>query len=220
MINHHLHPEILMSYAAGNASESFSLIVASHITICDKCRKDVSLFEDIGGKVLEESLSVATNSDTLDIILSKLDDYSNDNEASSSAEKNSIFKNIPVVLHKMLPEGNTLTEKWKKGIGGIKYFDINIDGSNKDSHARMLYIPPGKKLPNHGHESQEITLVLEGGFTDENGHYNSGDVAIEDEHNTHTPIADAIKGCVCLTVYEGNLKFKGFFGPFLNFLKI
>jgi len=123
-------------------------------------------------------------------------------------------------LHKMLPEGQSLTDSWKKGLGGIKYFDINLTDSSKNSHARMLSIPPGKKLPNHGHEAQELTLVLEGGFSDENGHYNAGDVAIEDENNIHTPIADSNEGCVCLVVYEGNLKFKGLFGPVLNFLKI
>ena len=219
MIKHHLHPEILMSYAAGNSSSELSLIIASHITVCSKCRKEVCLYEDIGGKVLEESLSVETKAETLDIILSKLDGLTSELITNTVIENNS-FKNIPVVLQKMLPEGNSLTEKWKKGIGGIKYFDINIESSSKGAHARMLSIPPGKKLPNHGHEAQELTLVLEGGFSDENGHYNVGDIAIEDENNVHSPIADSEEGCVCLVVYEGNLKFKGVFGPILNFLKI
>ena len=219
MIKHHLNPEILMSYAAGNSSSSVSLIVASHITVCSKCRKEVSFYEDIGGKVLEESLSVETKAETLDIILSKLDGI-NSELISNTIIENSSFKNIPVVLQKMLPEGNSLTENWKKGIGGIKYFNIDMESVHKDSHARMLSIPPGKKLPNHGHEGQELTLVLEGGFSDENGYYNVGDVAIEDENNIHTPIADSEEGCLCLVVYEGNLKFKGVFGPILNFLKI
>ena len=41
MIKHHIHPEILMAYAAGNTSPSVSLIVASHITLCAECRKTV-----------------------------------------------------------------------------------------------------------------------------------------------------------------------------------
>ena len=217
MIKHHLHEEILMSYATGNASSSVSLIVASHITICSKCRNAVSTYEDIGGKVLNESSPIAVNMNTLDAVLNKIDDEVIE---KNTLIINKIFKNIPVVLHKMLPEGQSLTDSWKKGLGGIKYFDINLTDSSKNSHARMLSIPPGKKLPNHGHEAQELTLVLEGGFSDEKGHYNAGDVAIEDENNIHTPIADSNEGCVCLVVYEGNLKFKGLFGPVLNFLKI
>jgi putative transcriptional regulator len=219
MIKHHLHPEILMSYAAGNSSSSVSLIVASHITICSKCREEVNVFENIGGKVLEEASPVETNINSLNNLLEKIDNEKVTKDIKS-IKVNNIFKNIPIVLHKMLPKGNTLTDKWKKGIGGIKYFDINLGESNKNSNARMLSIPPGKKLPNHGHEAQEFTLVLEGGFSDENGHYNAGDVAIEDENNVHTPIADSSEGCVCLVVYEGNLQFKGLFGPVLNFLKI
>ena len=61
MIKHHLHEEILMSYAAGNCSPSVSLIVASHITICSKCRNSVSFYEDIGGKVLNEASPVAVS---------------------------------------------------------------------------------------------------------------------------------------------------------------
>jgi putative transcriptional regulator len=220
MIKHHVDPEILMSYAAGTSSMPVGLIVASHITICGKCRKDVQLFEDIGGKVLEESSSIITKPETLDIILSKLDDIDIEVRISSDIKINSIFKNIPVVLHKMLPKGKTLTEKWKKGIGGIKYFDIELSDSNKNSHARMFSIPPGKALPNHGHEAQEFTLVLEGGFSDKNGDYNAGDIAIEDEFNVHSPVADSTEGCICLAVYEGNLKFKGVLGPILNLLKI
>ena len=220
MIKHHVDPETLMSYAAGTSSMPVSLIVASHITICDKCRKDVQLFEDIGGKVLEESLSFKTKPETLDIMLSKLDDIDIETETSSDIKVNSIFKNIPIVLHKMLPKGNSLTEKWKNGIGGIKYYDIELGESNKNSHARMFSIPPGKALPKHGHEAQEYTLVLEGGFSDKNGDYNAGDIAIEDELDIHSPVADSTEGCVCLAVYEGNLKFKGILGPILNLLKI
>ncbi|MBH87942.1 MAG: hypothetical protein CMJ12_02150 [Pelagibacterales bacterium] len=220
MIKHHLHSEILLSYAAGNSSPSESLIVASHITSCSKCRRDVETFEKLGGKLLEISNSVEVDSSSLDNIMSRInnDDYSID--SSDVLGTSDIFKNIPVVLQKYLPDGDSLTENWKKGIGGIKYFDIDLGQSNKNTRARMLSIPPGKKLPNHGHEAQELTLVIHGGFSDENGSYDAGDVAIEDENNSHTPISDPKEGCVCLVVYEGKLKFKGLFGPILNFLKI
>jgi len=122
MIKHHVDPEILMSYAAGTSSMPVSLIVASHITICGKCRKDIQLFEDIGGKVLEESSSIKTKPETLDIMLSKLDDIDIELEIPSDIKVNSIFKNIPVVLHKMLPNGNALTEKWKKRYWRHKVF--------------------------------------------------------------------------------------------------
>lgn len=220
MIKHHLHPEILLSYAAGNTSPSESLIVASHITVCSKCRKEVETFEKLGGKLLEESGTVDVNASSLDSIMSKISDYDSVDNSRDVVSTNAVFKNIPSVLRKYLPDGSNLTENWSKGIGGIKYFDIDLGNSNQNTRARMLSIPPGKKLPHHGHESQELTLVIQGGFSDENGSYDVGDVAIEDEKNIHTPISDSKEGCICLVVYEGNLKFKGPLGPILNFLKI
>ena len=119
MIKHHLHEEILMSYAAGNCSPSVSLIVASHITICSKCRSAVNTYEDIGGKVLSESSPVEVNTHTLDSLLDKID-FEVDEKSTLTVNK--IFKNIPVVLHKMLPEGKSLTDSWKKRFGRYKIF--------------------------------------------------------------------------------------------------
>ena len=220
MINHHLSSEILISYAAGNTSPSESLIVASHLSYCSKCRKELEFYEKIGGELLEDAESVDINTTSIDNVLAKIDIDESREKVVEPPIINSIFKNIPSVLSKYLPEGRKLTDKWNNGLGGIKYFDIDLGNSKQNTRARMLSIPPGKKLPHHGHEGQELTLVIQGGFSDENGSYDSGDVAIEDENNIHTPISDPKEGCVCLVVYEGNLKFKGLFGPILNFLKI
>tara|TARA_B100000427_G_scaffold3846_1_gene3737 strand:+ start:2344 stop:3006 length:663 start_codon:yes stop_codon:yes gene_type:complete len=220
MINHHLSSEILISYAAGNTSPSESLIVASHLSYCGKCRKELEFYEKLGGELLEDAGPVDINTSSIDNVLSKIDIDESREKVVEPPIMNSIFKDIPSVLSNYLPDGNNLTDKWSNGLGGIKYFDIDLGNSKQNTRARMLSIPPGKKLPHHGHEGQELTLVIQGGFSDENGSYDSGDVAIEDENNIHTPISDPKEGCVCLVVYEGNLKFKGIFGPILNFLKI
>lgn len=216
MINHHIDSDILMSYAAGNTSPAVSLIVASHLTICSKCRKEVETYEKLGGHLVANAdlASVAPNS--LEEIFNKIE-KADDIEDKTTYVSNS-FTGIPRVLQKYLPSGNTLTEKWKKSLSGFKYFDINIGDSS--SVVKMLSIPPNKKLPHHSHSGTEFTLVLEGGFSDENGSYDVGDVAIVDEKDSHTPVADVDEGCVCLVVYDGNLKFKGLLGPVLNYLKI
>ena len=207
-----------MAYAAGKTSPSVSLIVASHITLCAECRKVVEGFESLGGKFLEDSDPVEVNSSSLESILGKIDNIGLDDQFVESTNKVNSFKNMPSVLSKYLPDTDKLTDKWKKSIGGIRYFDIDLGDFKQNTHARMLSIPPGRKLPHHGHESQELTLVLEGGFKDENGSYNAGDVAIEDENNLHTPVSDPSEGCVCLVDYKGRLKFKSLFGPILNIL--
>lgn len=37
-IKHHLTEELMIAYASGNLAESFSVAVATHISLCDQCR--------------------------------------------------------------------------------------------------------------------------------------------------------------------------------------
>ena len=146
MINHHLSSEILISYAAGNTSPSESLIVASHLSYCSKCRKELEFYEKIGGELLEDAGSVDINTTSIDNVLAKIDIDESREKVVEPPIINSIFKNIPSVLSKYLPEGRNLTDKWNNGLGGIKYFDIDLGNSKQNTRARMLSIPPGKNF--------------------------------------------------------------------------
>ena len=53
-IRHHLTDEILMAYSAGSLNEAFSLMVASHVSLCDECRARLESFDALGGALLEE----------------------------------------------------------------------------------------------------------------------------------------------------------------------
>ncbi len=217
MIKHHIPSDILMSYAAGTTSPAVSLVVATHLTLCSKCRVEYAKYEELGGHYVQNVEEVRVNPDSINSVLNKIDNNVTTEDTNINTN-NEQFSNIPRVLQKHIPSGKFLTYGWKKALAGFKYFNINIGDAS--SVVKMLSIPPGKKLPHHSHEGTEFTLVLEGGFSDEQGSYDSGDVAVVDESHSHTPVADAEEGCVCLVVYEGNLKFKGLLGPVLNYLKI
>ena len=93
MIKHHLSSEILLSYAAGNTSAAESLIVASHLTFCHKCRKELELYEKLGGNFLKEVKSVEFSSSSLDNVLSKIDIDDNIVFISNEGEISSILAN-------------------------------------------------------------------------------------------------------------------------------
>ena len=59
-------------------------------------------------------------------------------------------------------------------------------------------------------------MVLDGGFSDENGRFAQGDVAISDDTIAHRPVADAERDCLCLTVTEGPIRLTGFIGRLIN----
>ena len=37
-IRHHVSDRLLMAYAAGALPEAFSLVLATHLSLCDECR--------------------------------------------------------------------------------------------------------------------------------------------------------------------------------------
>ena len=72
-----------------------------------------------------------------------------------------------------------------------------------------MYIPAGTALPDHGHKGMELTLVLQGAFSDDDGYFARGDIEVADTHVDHTPVADISEDCICLAVTDAPLRFKG-----------
>ena len=92
--------------------------------------------------------------------------------------------------------------------------------TTKDATARLLFIPAGAAVPDHGHNGMELTMVLQGAFSDEVDRFARGDVEIADEDLEHTPVADISEDCICLAVTDAPLKFNKLmprlFQPFLR----
>jgi putative transcriptional regulator len=81
---------------------------------------------------------------------------------------------------------------------------------------RLLRIRAGEKMPMHTHSDEEYTVVLRGGFSDENGHFGPGDLAVADASTAHAPVADNGEDCYCLAVTTGSLRLVGPLGRLLN----
>jgi putative transcriptional regulator len=79
--------------------------------------------------------------------------------------------------------------------------------TGKDASARLLYIPGGQAVPDHGHRGLELTLVLQGAFRDETDRFGPGDIEIADEAMQHTPVAEEGEVCICLAATDAPLKF-------------
>ena len=47
--------DLLMTYAAGTASEGAGLVVATHLALCPCCRAQVNEMEQMGGALLERA---------------------------------------------------------------------------------------------------------------------------------------------------------------------
>ncbi|MEP2139287.1 MAG: ChrR family anti-sigma-E factor, partial [Erythrobacter sp.] len=95
---------------------------------------------------------------------------------------------------------------WKPVGGGVKQSVLDVVGG---AQVRLLSIPGGAAMPDHGHNGLELTLVLQGAFQDEDDRFGRGDIEVANEDLHHTPIAEAGQDCICLAATDAPLRFKG-----------
>ena len=81
---------------------------------------------------------------------------------------------------------------------------------------RLVRIRPAAAMPRHTHAGSELSLVLQGGFSDATGHYRRGDVAEADSAVDHRPITDADEECLCLAVLDAPVRLTSRLGRLLN----
>jgi len=210
-IKHHLTDSLLMAYSAGSLPEAFSLAVATHISMCDECRARLGSFDSLGGALVEETEAVKMSAGSLDAVMERLKDPGE--KLQMPPQNNGV---LPQPLQDYVG-GDLDSVKWKSIGMGVKQA---ILPTSPDASARLLFIPAGAAVPDHGHQGTELTLVLKGAFADEVDHFGPGDIEIANEDLNHTPVADIGGDCICLAATDAPLKFKGLFPrlaqPFLR----
>jgi putative transcriptional regulator len=200
-IRHHLSEQLLMAYAAGQLPEAFNLIVATHVSLCDECRARLEAHEAVGGALIEDIAEIEMGEAALEAALARIDGLP---QATQRAPLRAAGI-LPAPLADYVG-GDLSAVRWKRVGGGVKQA---ILPTGRDATARLLYIPAGVAVPDHGHKGKELTLVLQGAFADENDRFGPGDIEIADEAVEHTPVALAGEDCICLAVTDAPLRFRG-----------
>ena len=197
-INHHISDELLNQYYQGDLDFATSLVVASHISLCDDCRSTIEAYDLIGGEILEDEVTSGLDDSLEDRIMLAIGDVT-----IESATKKDIHPYPEPVISALAGK----LPKWRGMGGGVKQCLIRRE---KKSSVRLLWIEAGRPVPEHTHGGNELTLVLQGAFHDKTGDFNRGDVEIADESLEHQPIAMEGEPCICLASTSDNLVFKAF----------
>jgi putative transcriptional regulator len=198
MTRHQLPDTLLMGYAAGSLSEGFNLVIATHVSLSDDARARLAAFEAVGGSVLDDAEPAPLADDSLDRMMARLDLLPQANARAPEAA-DGIY---PAPLADYLPQGGI---RWRPVGGGVKQAILRTDGK---ASVRLLRIPAGQAVPDHGHRGTELTLVLQGAFFDGNQRYGRGDIDVANEDTEHTPIAEAGEDCICLAATDAPLRFR------------
>jgi len=203
-ISHHIPDEMLLAYASGSAPEAWSLIVATHLSLCSDCRELVGKTEQVGGELLEDLAPEKLKDDAFEALMRTIDAQAGADEVSTKHAPR-----VPSVLPEPLRSyvgGDLHALKWRRLGKGA--FHIPIATADGKAQARLLKVPAGKPVPLHGHNGDELTLVVTGSFRTHQGVFRRGDIEVADDDVEHMPVAGPEEDCICLAVTDAPLRFK------------
>ena len=208
------HPstELLQEFAAGTLSAGLNIAISAHVEFCELCCHKTSEFEAkaaIDWLQTSEKHSSSDYSDMIAKIVSQPQQNHIEQQDSSLSEIHMLDHSVslPKVLAKAASNGLV----WKKLSGGIKQAQLNIDD---ETQCEFIYMTPGSQTPAHKHQGSEITLVLDGSFSDELGEYNRSDFIMRTNKDVHQPRSD--EGCLCFAVLDSPLTFTKGIARLLN----
>lgn len=249
MIQFHPDIHLLTEFSAGCMPESIALCVASHLEHCDSCRHEIDQLNAFGSLfIYKESAHIEVNKNNtamkdihpshtsntelpekllkaLEVAEENMHDLTDQElptlkhariEPETPTTKQT--ETLPLCLKKLVP--NSLNQlNWKKAGSSVSVARLKTGDTQREVALHRL--KPGNGVAKHDHRGQEITVVLSGSFSDQQGLYLPGDFIVKNTGDKHSPMASACSECICLTVVDAPIKFTGLFHRFLNpFLKL
>lgn len=212
MVKHHPQSELLASFSAGSLPLSYALCISAHLEFCQECRTNVQRLKRLGAHFFNEQAPMPASDKLKSKVFAALE-LQPDNTATTEPVKPPTPKDVPKCLAQFVPAGYDQIG-WQSVTPSIKSSKLCRDGN--DTQVSIMRLKPGAKVNHHRHAGEELTLVLKGSFSDEEGIYQKGDFLLRNSHHRHTPIASKDAECICLTVQDAPIQFTGYFSRMLN----
>ncbi|MEX0941252.1 MAG: ChrR family anti-sigma-E factor [Pseudomonadales bacterium] len=213
-----LHPDtgFLTEYSSGSLSPAQNISVSAHLHFCRECRDHVDCLDEIGGVLLEQIAPAPLGPDSFEQVLLKLEDTA---PASIVATEPDVASDeliqLPKLVRRLLP-GDT---QWRRLSPSLAIARIPVGECRFE--LALHKIRPGGRAPTHDHKGLEITVVLQGSFSDDDGVYREGDFIVREPGDVHTPIATQNEMCICLSACEAPVRMVGpikrLLNPFIRF---
>ncbi len=165
------------------------------------------------GSMLFDQLAPSQVDDSmLEAVLGRLDE-----EPPLAFDTTSSPDSSPAIVQRLM-HGEYKDMDWNRLTSSLQISRLR---TGDPQHEFSLYhIKAGGSIPKHTHRGTELTLVLEGSFSDEEGVYQQGDFIERDAEHVHTPTAAQSEDCICIGVLDAPIRFKSWtyraLNPFLS----
>jgi putative transcriptional regulator len=207
------YSELYSAYAAGTLDPAFALLVETQASLRSDIASDLRAGEMIAGALLDIEMPAALREDALKRAIAAVDWLETAGQPSAKA-----VRQASEALDELTALPDPLREQallaaggraWQRTSRGIRRLKLETGGI---AEAELYRIEPGAAVPRHSHGGAELSLVVQGGFSDETGSFGPGDLAIQGPDVTHQPIGDEDGICIVLAVRDSGLRFTGAMG--------
>ncbi len=206
--SYHPRSETLADFAAGRLDEARAVVIATHASFCERCAQEIDALEAMGGVMLNEAAPAAMSADALEKALAQTGAQIMPAQSDAGARPASPLD--PYLGGSSIDDVN-----WKWVAPGVHQHVMKAQGY-RDGVLRLVKFAPGKGVPVHSHQGEELTLLLRGAYRDALGEWRAGDLADLTGDHTHEPIAFGDEPCVCLIATSAPLEFKTVLGKALQ----
>lgn len=214
MLNCHPTIDILTEYSSGSLSLAHALGVSVHLDQCPKCREQVKRLNMVGAELFASQTDTVSQ-DHMAQLKSNLMAAINqaDVTQTNQQEEKDVFSHIPASLRRWIPKGfNALN--WMYLTPSFKL--ATLSNETGGPQIALSRIKAGARLPSHTHTGNEVTIVLKGAFSDEDGLYREGDFICRDHNHKHQPRVTKDEECICLIILDSPIEFTGWVTRLLN----
>src|SRR5690554_5771087 len=188
MIKYHPTDRLIEQFAAGVLNPALSVIVSTHIDMCLRCQNvthDAEQF--LAEQVMQTQVKSLTPEldEQFDQMLDQILHSDMPNNIVQFAYNETLrFNGKTFKLPATLARQYKRIGDWTRVPGKILKAPLNL-GTSENIH--LIYMDEGSRIPEHTHKGNEITLVINGIFNDEQDEYKDGDFVLRDPEHQHTP---------------------------------
>ena len=201
-IRHHPDDAMLLAHASGHMEAGTSLVLSSHLELCESCRERRRELDALGGLMLDALEPVALADDAFARTLALID------KTGAPARRVSTPPPLPPGTQWPAALAHCSATRWRWIAPGMRWSRVTVPGSPR-ANVFLLRIAAGRDLPQHSHLGVEMTQVLCGRFHDGRALFGPGDFDLADGEVRHQPMVQDGSECICLTAVDGRLCFEG-----------
>lgn len=200
MVTYHPDTRLLQEFSSGSLPLAQSACVSVHLHFCEHCQRQVNSLQQVGAELFDALDPIEVDTSLLNGVLEHLDD-----EPPLTYDSHARTDGKPVLVRRLMT-GDYQDLKWDRISKALQIARLRT--GDRDNEFALYHIKAGGSIPKHTHKGTELTLVLEGSFSDEEGVYHEGDFLMRDAEDVHTPTASRTADCICIGVLDAPIRFK------------